>query len=163
MGIKNKAEEKILDVAYDLRARSQAQFVNWTASEEGWDFETAWAVCHGEHATIVRPDLTLGFKLADPILQTSFNMARKKNRAAAREKFREELSPAERELFDGIDHDESAKKFKGELKKKKKKGEGLRGEKQTKPLGVGFLSPLHGAFSTSTFQYKVLQTDRITK
>lgn len=146
MGIKKKAEDKILDVALDLRARAQAQFVNWTANEEGWDFETAWEVCNGEHPTIDRPDLTLGYKLSDPLLQTSFNIARKKNRDAAREKFREELSPEERELFDGIDHDESKKKFKDELKRKKKKDKGLRGGNCPKPLGVGFLSPSHGAF-----------------
>lgn len=118
MKVKKKAEDKILDLALDLRARSQAQFVNWVAQEEKWDFETAWEVCNGQHPTISRPDYTLGYKLADPILQTSFNLARKKNRTAAREKFREELTDEERELFDGIDHEDTRKNFRRGLKKK---------------------------------------------
>lgn len=119
MGIKSKTEEKILDAAYTLRAQAQAQFVNWVMNEEGWDFDTAWAVCNGEHPDISEPKYTLGYKLADPITQTSFNLARKKNREAAREKFRAKLTDEEKELFDSEDPEEERRLFKKKLKKKK--------------------------------------------
>lgn len=120
MGIRTKAEEKILDVANTLRANSQAQFVNWVANEEGWDFETAWAVCHGEHPDISKPEYTLGYKLADPVVQTAFHLQRKKNRAEARKKFRETLTPEEQELFDSEDAEKERSSFKKELKRKEK-------------------------------------------
>ena len=120
MGIKSWTNDKILDTANTLRANSQAQFVNWVAGEEGWDFETAWEVCHGEHPDISRPEYSLGYKLADPIVQTAFHLQRKKNRAAAREKFREGLTEEELQLFDKEDPEEEKKLFKKTLKKKEK-------------------------------------------
>lgn len=115
MGLKKKAEDKILDAALTLRANAQAQFVNWVANEEGWDFDTAWLVCNGEHPDIHKPEYTLGYKLADPITQTSFHLARKKNREAAREKFREGLTDEERQLFDSEDPEEERQLFKKKL------------------------------------------------
>lgn len=120
MGIKGWTEEKILDTANTLRANAQAQFINWVAEQEGWDYDTAWAVCNGEHPEISRPDYSLGYKLADPIVQTSFHLARKKNRIAAREKFRENLTEDEKRLFDSEDPEEEKKMFKKRLKEKEK-------------------------------------------
>ena len=116
MGIKDWGTDKILGTAETLRAKAQAQFVSWVANEEQWDWETAWALCNAEHPEISKPEYSLGLKLADPIVQTSFHMARKKNRVAAREKFREGLNPEERELFDSEDPEKEKKIFKKKLK-----------------------------------------------
>ena len=95
------AGEKIVEYAKDQEMKARVKFANWVANEENIEFSDAWLICTNEDPERVIPEYSLGWKLASPLVQTELNLQpSKRARAAAREKFRSGLTPAEQKLFD---------------------------------------------------------------
>lgn len=116
------AGQKIVDYAKDQEMKARVKFANWVANEENIDFSDAWLICTNEDPERVIPEYSLGWKLASPLVQTELNLQpRKKARAAAREKFRAGLTPAEQKLFDEqVDGGMIRKAIKTKVKRAKK-------------------------------------------
>lgn len=117
--IKDQAVEKAERLQWELASAAQAKFYNQVMEWEGCDYETAVKMCTGESDPI-RPEYTLGLKLADPLLQLSMSFQGKKRRAEAVERFRSTLTPEELKLYDEqVAPMSMGKKFKAALKKAK--------------------------------------------
>lgn len=78
----------------------QSRFIQDVMREEGCDMEQALRLCHGE-TDPVEYEITLGYKLADPIWAMGISLqVGKKARQRAAENFRAMLCPEEQVLFD---------------------------------------------------------------
>lgn len=130
MGILKAGRDKLKAYAEDSNVRNQiaskgqTDFVNTVMTDEGVDRETALRWCLGIDAS--HPEISMGYKLADPIWMTGcFYQPGRKARALAREKFRKMLTPEEAVLFDqhceGHNAGKLRKQMKDEAKRMKKK------------------------------------------
>lgn len=97
--IREKLTGKAWDLTNRLAGEAQLKFIQKVMEWEQVDFETAQAICLGR-TDPKEPEYTLGFKLADPVLQCAMNAQRKKHRQQAIENFRATLDPDELEIFD---------------------------------------------------------------
>ena len=125
MGIRSRTEGAAQTLTDQLAIKAQRDFIADVMEWEEVDYETAWAICLGQ-TDPVEYEYTLGFKLANPVLQLAlFHQRSKIRRKQAADNFARELSDPERELFYSEVFDEkNAKAFKDALKKKKKKVKG---------------------------------------
>lgn len=130
-----KIGDKIVEAARDLEMKERVKFTQWVADEENVEFDDAWLICTGQDPERVMPEYTLGWKLASPLTMTALYLQPgKKNRVAAREKFRSELTPAELKLFDEeVNGQMISKSLKSKLKKAKKKSADAEDETASSP------------------------------
>ena len=122
MGIKSKIYDKAEATTVQLRYQAQCKFIKWLMKEEDVDETMAWAIVEGRTEEI-EWEYTLGFKLADPVLQLAlFKQHSKTARRQAAENFAKTLSEEEKEIFFTQVFDETnAAKFKKKMKEEKKK------------------------------------------
>lgn len=121
MSIRNRIEQKAIEVQSQAAGIAQNKFIQWVMEEEDCSYEEAYAICT-RHTDPVDPEYSLGFKLSDPVWQMAiFKQRKAENRAKAAENFRQLLEPDEIDLFNKqVMTEENAKKFKKEYKEKKK-------------------------------------------
>lgn len=130
MGLFKKTRNKLEEYADNsamvnqISAQGQTRFVDDVMREEGVDRETALRWCLGIDPS--HPEISLGYKLSDPIWSTGcFNQPGRKARAQARENFKKKLNPEELALFEEYCEGRAAgkvrKDMKAEIKKQKKK------------------------------------------
>ena len=120
--IKEGIELKAMDFHTDTASRAQLKYVHWLAKEDNISIDEAWNQCLG-NSDPVNPDHTLGYKLADPVLQIAlFGQLRKEKRIQAAKNFAATLSDEERKRFyESVFNEETGQKFKDALKKGKKR------------------------------------------
>ena len=129
MKIRDKAEDKAQELTDYMTVQAQAKYLQWVMKEYSCTYEEAWDICTGElqpndpEDPKAKSKITLGFKLANPVLQIAlFKQIPKKNRKLAADNFAEGLNDEEREIFySEVFNEESGKRFKAEYKKEKKK------------------------------------------
>lgn len=97
--IKIEKEIRAKDLTEKLKQEAQARFVRWVAKERDIDYYSALMICHGQTDP---PDyeITLGYKMSNPIYMIAMNLQRKSNREMAIKNFRDTLLPEERAIFD---------------------------------------------------------------
>ena len=97
--IKIEKEIRAKDLTEKLKQEAQMRFVKWVAKERDIDYYAALMICHGQTDP---PDyeITLGYKMSNPIYMIAMNLQRKPNREMAIKNFRDTLLPEEREIFD---------------------------------------------------------------
>ena len=87
-----------LDVKTSMEA--QARFIKWVMKEENTDWNTAFCMCT-EGSGLEQPEYTLGYKLANPVLNLAmFVQPSKKKRSNAIDNFKETLNDRELYLFE---------------------------------------------------------------
>lgn len=122
--IKEGMELKAMNLQSTMASRAQLKFVHWLAKEDKISIDEAWDQCLG-NSDPVNPNHTLGYKLADPVVQLAlFGQLKKANRIQAAKNFSMSLSDEERELFySKVFNEETGQKFKDALKNgKSRKG-----------------------------------------
>lgn len=119
--IKEGIELKAMNLQSDMASRAQLRYVHWLAKEDGISIDEAWNQCLG-NSDPVNPDHTLGYKIADPVLQLAlFGQLSKAKRIQAAKNFAATLTDEERERFyKEVFNEETGQKFKNALKKQKK-------------------------------------------
>lgn len=97
--IKIEKEIRAKDLTEKLKQDAQMRFVKWVAKERDIDYYAALMICHGQTDP---PDyeITLGYKMSNPIYMIAMNLQRKSNREMAIKNFRDTLLPEERAIFD---------------------------------------------------------------
>lgn len=119
--MKAKIEDKAWQLTDTLAAQARSKYIVWIMKEEGVDYETAVALATGKTDPI-EYEFTLGYKLADPILQIAMSaQPGKKNRELAIANFEKTLEPEELKLFRESYGPDARKQFKQQLKEEKKK------------------------------------------
>ncbi len=98
MGIKDRIIDKAEDTQVRLAAEARSRFYLWVMKEEGCDLDRAVDLCLGETDPVV-PEYTLGWKLADPIVQLGLFNSGEKTREKFIKKLEEDLTPEELKLF----------------------------------------------------------------
>lgn len=120
MKTKNKIEDKAWQLTDTLAAQARSKYIAWVMKEEEVDYETAVALATGKTDPI-EYEFTLGYKLADPILQIAMSaQPGKKNRELAIANFEKTLGPEELKLFRENYGPDARKQFKQKLKEKKR-------------------------------------------
>ena len=130
MGILKRTRDKLevyannSDMMNQISAQGQTRFVNDVMKEENVDRETALRWCLGIDPS--HPEISLGYKLADPVWSTGcFNQPGRRARAQARENFKKQLNAEELALFEEYCEGRAAgkvrKDMKAEIKKQKRK------------------------------------------
>lgn len=134
--IKNRLKEKAEALEFTLASEAQARYVSWVAEEEGIEWAEAWTRATDPSAGF--PEIRLGFKMSDPLMQIAMNaQTGKKHREEATERFRERLDPEELEIFDrDVATMDTRTKFKAALKRERKG--------KTRFSFQGTLQPVHG-------------------
>lgn len=114
--------EKAEDLRDRLRAETQMRFIRKVAAEDGIEWEDAYNLCLGLSDPIDY-HYTLGYKMADPVLQTGlWGPGTKKEKARVLRMFEAELCPEEIEILHAeVLPTKPGAAFKAELKRKKKK------------------------------------------
>lgn len=121
MKTKDKIEDKAWQLTDTLAAQARSKYVAWIMKEEEVDYETAVALATGKTDPI-EYEFTLGYKLADPILQIAMSaQPGRKNRELAIANFEKTLEPEELKLFRESYDADARKHFKQKLKEEKKK------------------------------------------
>lgn len=121
MKLKSKIEDRAWQLTDTLAAQARTKYIEWIMKEEDVDFETALALATGKTDPI-EYEFTLGYKLADPIIQMAMAaQPGRKNREAAVAAFEATLDPEELRLFRESYGLEARKKFKHQLKDEKAK------------------------------------------
>ena len=115
---------RINDVAWAthdrLQCEAQARYLQYIMKEENVSYEEAFAIATGR-TDPKEPEYTLGYKLADPVLNLALFKSSKKTRAGAIENFERLLDPEELVLFRSEVLKEShAENFKKSYKNAKK-------------------------------------------
>ena len=120
--IRNKIEDRAMQLQSDLAAQAQMKYIQWLMKEEECDYEMAMAIVSG-NTDPLEPEYMLGFKLADPVVQIAlFKQVSKKSRRQAAENFAATLSDPEKDLFwNEVFNEETGKQFKKAYKAEKKK------------------------------------------
>lgn len=91
--------EKAEDIRERLRAEAQARFIRKVAAEDGIPWEDAYNLCLGLTDPIDH-HYTLGYKLADPMIQTGlWAPGTKKTKRKVQRMFESELCPEEIQIF----------------------------------------------------------------
>lgn len=99
MKIKGIATDKANELRDKMAAQARSEFIAKVMKWEDVDYETAYAICIGK-TDPKEPEYTLGYKMADPMMQMAMHgQLSKKSRAKAVEIFEETLDPDELELF----------------------------------------------------------------
>lgn len=113
--------EKAEDLRERLKAEAQAKFIRKVAAEDGIPWEDAYNLCLGL-TDPVDHHYTLGYKLADPVLQTGlWGPGTKKEKAKVQRMLEAELCPEEiRILHEDVLPIKPGKAFRAELRKKRK-------------------------------------------
>ena len=120
--IRNKIDDRALQLQQDLANQAQMKYIQWLMKEEECDYEMAIAIVMG-NTDPLEPEYMLGFKLADPVLQIAlFKQISKKARMQAAQNFAGTLSDQEEAIFwTEVFNPENAKQFKKAYKAEKKK------------------------------------------
>lgn len=120
--IKNKIDDRALQLQQDLANQAQMKYIQWLMKEEECDYEMAIAIVMG-NTDPLEPEYMLGYKLADPVLQIAlFKQLSKKARMQAAQNFAATLSEQEELIFwTEVFNPENAKQFKKAYKAEKKK------------------------------------------
>lgn len=93
------SREKAWELHDRLQGEAGVRFISQVMEWEGCDFDTARAMCD-RSSDPVRPEYSLGWKLADPMTQLAmWGQPGKKARRKAVEDFELRLEPDELELF----------------------------------------------------------------
>lgn len=121
MKAKDKIEDKAWQLTDTLAAQARSKYISWIMKEEEVDYETAVALATGKTDPI-EYEFTLGYKLADPILQIAMSaQPGRKNRELAIANFEKTLEPEELKLFRESCGADARKHFKQKLKEEKKR------------------------------------------
>ena len=81
--IRNKIDDRALQMQQDLANQAQMRYIQWLMKEEECDYEMAIAIVMG-NTDPLEPEYMLGYKLADPVLQIAlFKQLSKKARMQA--------------------------------------------------------------------------------
>ena len=120
--IRNKIDDRALQLQQDLANQAQMRYIQWLMKEEECDYEMAIAIVMG-NTDPLEPEYMLGYKLADPVLQIAlFKQISKKARMQAAQNFAATLSEQEELIFwTEVFNPENAKQFKKAYKAEKKK------------------------------------------
>lgn len=120
--IRNKIDDRALQLQQDLANQAQMKYIQWLMKEEECDYEMAIAIIMG-NTDPLEPEYMLGYKLADPVLQIAlFKQISKKARMQAAQNFAATLSEQEELIFwTKVFNPENAKQFKKAYKAEKKK------------------------------------------
>ena len=120
--IRNKIDDRALQLQQDLANQAQMKYIQWLMKEEECDYEMAIAIVLG-NTDPLEPEYMLGYKLADPVLQIAlFKQLSKKSRMQAAQNFAATLSEQEELIFwTEVFNPENAKQFKKAYKAEKKK------------------------------------------
>ena len=120
--IRNKIDDRALQLQQDLANQAQMRYIQWLMKEEECDYEMAIAIVMG-NTDPLEPEYMLGYKLADPVLQIAlFKQLSKKARMQAAQNFAATLSEQEELIFwTEVFNPENAKQFKKAYKAEKKK------------------------------------------
>ena len=120
--IRNKIDDRALQLQQDLANQAQMKYIQWLMKEEECDYEEAIAIVMG-NTDPLEPEYMLGYKLADPVLQIAlFKQLSKKARMQAAQNFAATLSEQEELIFwTEVFNPENAKQFKKAYKAEKKK------------------------------------------
>lgn len=120
--IRNKIDDRALQLQQDLANQAQMKYIQWLMKEEECDYEMAIAIVMG-NTDPLEPEYMLGYKLADPVLQIAlFKQLSKKSRMQAAQNFAATLSEQEESIFwTEVFNPENAKQFKKAYKAEKKK------------------------------------------
>ena len=120
--IRNKIDDRALQLQQDLANQAQMKYIQWLMKEEECDYEMAIAIVMG-NTDPLEPEYMLGYKLADPVLQIAlFKQLSKKARMQAAQNFAATLSEQEELIFwTEVFNPENAKHFKKAYKAEKKK------------------------------------------
>jgi len=118
--IREISTEKAKELQSALRSQAQIKFIHQVMEWEGVDYEMALAICEGRTKE-KEWEYTLGFKMADPLMQMALNLQPgKKARAQAAENFKRTLTPEEREIFEReVETMNTRSMMKSALKRKK--------------------------------------------
>lgn len=114
--------EKAEDLRERLKAEAQMRFIRKVAAEDAIPWENAYKLCLGLTDPIDH-HYTLGYKLADPVLQTGlWGPGTKKEKEKVQRMLEAELCPEEIKIL----HEEvlpikPGRTFRAELRKKKKR------------------------------------------
>ena len=119
--IRNKIDDRALQLQQDLANQAQMKYIQWLMKEEECDYEMAIAIVMG-NTDPLEPEYMLGYKLADPVLQIAlFKQLSKKARMQAAQNFAATLSEQEELIFwTEVFNPENAKQFKKAYKAEKK-------------------------------------------
>lgn len=122
--IKELTREKAFEIKEKLKGEAGPRFIAQVMEWENCDWDTAVSMCD-RTSDPVRPDYSLGFKLADPMLQMAlWAQPGKRARRRAAEDFESTLEPDELELFrEQVQTMNAGQMFKSALKKKTKEAE----------------------------------------
>lgn len=116
-------EIRAKDLTEKMRQDAQARFVRWVAKEKGIDYYAALMICHG-NSDPVDHEITLGYKMSDPVFMIAANLQRKTNREKAIENFKKTLSPEELIIFkEQVQTEKMRTHFRSKIKKEEKKKE----------------------------------------
>ena len=120
--IRNKIDDRALQLQQDLANQAQMRYIQWLMKEEECDYEMAIAIVMG-NTDPLEPEYMLGYKLADPVLQIAlFKQLSKKSRMQAAQNFAATLSEQEELIFwTEVFNPENAKQLKKAYKAEKKK------------------------------------------
>ena len=120
--IRNKIDDRAMQLQQDLANQAQMRYIQWLMKEEECDYEMAIAIVMG-NTDPLEPEYMLGYKLADPVLQIAlFKQLSKKARMQAAQNFAATLSEQEELIFwTEVFNPENAKQFKKAYKAEKKK------------------------------------------
>ena len=122
MIVTKKMREKAWELQDQLAVRARANYIQKVMKWEECDYEEAYLICIGK-TDPVEPEYSLGYKMCDPIYLMAMNaQLRKKDRDAAREKFKEMLEPDELKIFEEqVEKMDTRQMWKDEKKRQKVK------------------------------------------
>lgn len=117
--LKDRIDDKAWVLVDTLAAQARVRFINWIMKEEGVDYAEAEALATGR-TDPPEYEFTLGYKLADPVLQMAMSQLSSKNRKIAIANFEKRLCPEELELFRKHYDAETGKRFRKALEDERK-------------------------------------------
>lgn len=120
MIVTKKMREKAWELQDQLAVRARADYIQKVMKWEECDYEEAYLICIRK-TDPVEPEYSLGYKMCDPIYLMAMNaQLRKKDRDAAREKFKLMLEPDELKIFEEqVEKMDTRKMWKEEKKRQK--------------------------------------------